>query len=57
MNNYFQIISKSNSSKLSIRPTMAAEENIKVVVRIRDLIPREKGQDKVSVVTAIILIT
>ena len=57
MNNYFQIISKSNSSKLSKRPTMAAEENIKVVVRIRDLIPREKGQEKVSVVTAIILIT
>ena len=28
---------------------MAEEENIKVVVRIRDLIPREKGQEKVSV--------
>ena len=28
---------------------MAEEENIKVVVRIRDLIAREKGQEKVSV--------
>ena len=28
---------------------MAEEENIKVVVRIRDLIPREKGQEKVRV--------
>ena len=27
---------------------MAEEENIKVVVRIRDLIAREKGQEKVS---------
>ena len=26
---------------------MAEEENIKVVVRVRDLIPREKGQEKV----------
>ena len=26
---------------------MAEDENIKVVVRIRDLIPREKGQEKV----------
>ena len=28
---------------------MAEEENIKVVVRIRELIAREKGQEKVSV--------
>ena len=27
---------------------MAEEENIKVVVRIRELIAREKGQEKVS---------
>ena len=35
---------------------MATEENIKVVVRIRDLIPREKGQEKVSVVSVVIVI-
>ena len=26
---------------------MAEEENIKVVVRVRDLIPREKGEEKI----------
>ena len=32
---------------------MAEEENIKVVVRVRELIPREKGEEKVfSVVDA-----
>ena len=35
---------------------MATEENIKVVVRMRDLIPREKGQEKVSVVSVVIVI-
>ena len=34
---------------------MAEEENIKVVVRIRELIAREKGQEKVSVFTVLSL--
>ena len=46
----------SPSSKFLVKwPTMAEEENIKVVVRIRDLIPREKGQEKVSVLLVVLL--